>query len=180
MKRPNKYVLAFLVNNLLILTSIATIVSGFVLQLGFHIGNSEENIHLQTSNFEQLRDTSAGNAVWGIDYATWSAIHKVVIIFLSLLMVYHFAIHWKWYKGVFAKHLIKKNKQVIVLSFIFILVVLTGFIPWFIDLSGNRNLLRLFLIEVHDKISILLTVYLTLHVIKRVKWFSNTYKNVKR
>ncbi|BDX39113.1 hypothetical protein CYCD_24680 [Tenuifilaceae bacterium CYCD] len=177
MKPQNRCIVDFVVNNLLIITGAATIVSGFVLQLGFHIGNTNRHYEHNTPDVEPLIDTSS--TVWGIDYATWSAIHKVVIVLLLFLMVYHIAIHWKWYRGVLARHLVRKNQQVIVLSFLFILVALTGLIPWFIDLLGNRNFLRLILIEIHDKISILLIIYLILHVVKRAKWFLSTLGKVR-
>jgi hypothetical protein len=185
MKPQSKFLYRFLVNNLLLLSGIATIVSGLLLQLGFHIGSMkrshERGLHTRTADFEQVRDIDPNNMVWGIDYTRWSMIHKIIIVFFLLLMIYHAIIHWNWYKGVFIKHLIKVNNQVIILSMLFILVALTGLIPWCIDLSGNKNIgSRLFLIEIHDKLAILLTIYLILHVIGRLKWFSNTYHRLKK
>ncbi len=184
MQQQKKYLLRFLVNNLLILTGIVMIISGFVIQLGFHMGGADRHLesdsHSQTTNIEQLREVSQDSTVWGIDYSTWSVIHKTAIVLLSLLMIYHFVIHWKWYKAVLAKHLVKKNIQVITLSFLFIMVALTGLIPWFIDLSGSKSTIRLVFIEVHDKITILLTIYLILHIVKRARWFTNTFEKLKK
>ncbi|HEX3008207.1 MAG TPA: hypothetical protein VHO90_11405, partial [Bacteroidales bacterium] len=73
-----------------------------------------------------------------------------------------------------------KNLQPIILSVLFIIVALTGLIPWIVTLWGNHNHSRLFLIEIHDKLAIVLTVYLVLHVAKRLKWFSNVYGKLKK
>jgi hypothetical protein len=80
-------------------------------------------------------------------------------------------LHWKWYKTVIKKRLVAKNIQVLTLSMLFVLVAITGFIPWFIDLLKGDEILRKAFIEIHDKFAIILSVYLILHVIKRLKWF---------
>lgn len=160
MKPRNSQISSFMVNNLLLLSGSLMIVSGFVLQLGFHIGNqvrSNQRLnHSHDSTFEQVRFINPTDTVWDIKYTTWSILHKVVIVIFTLLMIYHIIVHWKWYKGVFGKHLVFKNRQAIILSSLFFLVALTGLIPWFIDLFGNKSILRLFLIELHDKLAILL------------------------
>lgn len=182
MKQKNKYVVKFVVNNLLLLTGIITIISGLVIQLGFHLGSADKQhgpeIHSQTAGIGQLRETDPAGTVWGIDYSAWSAIHKVAIVLLSLLMVYHFIIHWNWYKAVFSRHLISKNRQGIILSFLFLAVASTGLIPWFIELTGGQGNTRVFLIGIHDKLALFLTVYLILHVTRRAKWFSGTFKKL--
>jgi Pyruvate/2-oxoacid:ferredoxin oxidoreductase delta subunit len=184
MKNNNKSLYSFFVNNLLLIFGTSMIVSGFVLQLGFHVGsknkNHERGLHSPSKEFEQIREIDPNDLVWGINYISWSAIHKIAIVFFSLLMIYHVVVHWKWYKGVFHNHLINRNRQVIILSILFILVALTGLVPWFIKLSGDNGIVRLVLIEIHDKLSIILTVYLVLHVIGRVRWFSNTYRKFQK
>jgi hypothetical protein len=175
MNQRNTHISSFMVNNLLLLSGSLMIVSGFVLQLGFHIGNQsrvrERMTHSHNTNFEQVGTIDPTDAVWNIDYSTWSILHKIAIVFFTVSMIYHLIIHWKWYKSVFGKQLVSKNRQSIILSFLFLSVALTGLIPWFIDLSGNKSFLRLFLIEIHDKLAILFVIYLLLHVVKRIKWF---------
>jgi len=183
MKQQSKYLSSFLVNNLLLLSGAAMVVSGLVLQIGFHVGGAtmqnERKMKSHAANIEQFREIDPANTVWDICYITWTIIHKYVIVIFSLIMIYHIIAHWKWYKGVITKHLISKNKQVITLSVLFVLVALTGFIPWFIDLSGSKSIIRLVFIEIHDKLAIVLTIYLIFHIIKRVKWFSNTFSKMK-
>jgi len=60
------------------------------------------------------------------------------------------------------------------------LVAITGLVPWFIDLLNYNSILRLILIELHDKLALLLIIYLILHVIKRNNWFLSAYRKLKR
>jgi len=183
MKQTTKTKYRFLVNNLLLLSGIVMAISGLVLQIGFHIGSSgprhSGGRHSHTETIEQVQRIIPDNTVWGIDYSTWSTIHKVAIVLFSLLMLYHLVNHWKWYKAILKNHLLHKNRQVMILSFLFILVALTGFIPWFIDLAGSKSIMRLILIEIHDKLAIILTGFLILHIFGRFKWFSNTFEKMR-
>ncbi len=152
----------FIINNLLLLSGIATIFSGLAIQIGFHMkGLDHENIF------------------WGADYFTWSSVHKIVVIFFTILAIYHIFNHLQWYKTVFTKKLVSKNRKVIILSVLFILTALTGFIPWYIDLSGNSESSRHIFIEIHDKFTLFLIIYFILHVIRKIKWFSFTFKKFK-
>lgn len=176
----------FLVNNLLLFFGLVMIISGLVLQMGFHMGGHERNqidthnIQSQSIQYEELREINVNRTVLGFNYPAWSDIHKYVIVFILLLMIYHTYIHWKWYKGIFTKHLIGKNKQVIILSVLFLLVAVTGFVPWFIDLSGGDSIFRMLFIEIHDKLSLVLIVFLIMHFVGRIEWFSHTYAKLKR
>lgn len=176
----------FLVNNLLLISGLITIISGLILQLGFHMGGPDKHqigsheIRSQSMQYEKLREIDTSKIVCGLNYSDWSTTHKFIIVFFSLLMIYHTYAHWKWYKGVISKHLIGKNKQVITLSALFLLVAVTGLVPWFIDLSGSTSVLRMLFIEIHDKITFILIAYFILHIIKRFKWFSATFAKLKR
>ena len=182
MKQQKRNLLRFLINNLLILTGMITAISGFVIQVGFHIGSEARQrglyAHSQPAIIEQRGKIVPDGTVWGIDYTTWSVIHKSAIVLLSLLMIYHFIVHRKWYKAVFTKGLANKNIQVITLSFLFAVTALTGLVPWIVDLSGGNDSVRTVLIEIHDKVTILLTIFLILHVSGRIKWFKISYKKI--
>lgn len=156
-----KYISRFIINLGLIVFGIATAFSGMLIQIKYHMGN-HGNIVLNES-------------VLGINYQSWSAIHKVSIVVLSLLMIYHVYHHWKWYKGVISKKLITKNQQVLTLTLLFASVAITGLTPWFIDLLKGDEVLRKVFIEIHDKLAIILSIYLILHIIKRLKWFFTTF-----
>jgi hypothetical protein len=121
--KKNRTFYNFLINNLLLLFGVAMIVSGLAIQIGFHMGSSDEQkkheIQSHTEHYEQIRGFDKLNTVWGINYSNWSTIHKFAIVFFSGLMIYHILIHWKWYKVVVSKHLINKNIQMITLSILF-------------------------------------------------------------
>jgi hypothetical protein len=162
MKNP---ISGFLINLGLLLFGSAMAFSGLMIQFNYHMG-----FHVETYT---------NDLVLGINYIGWSDIHKISIIFISMFMIFHTILHWKWYKTIIKKNLITKNKQVIVLSIIFIFVAITGYIPWLIKLTGGEDTTRKVFIEIHDKLALILFIYLVLHVAKRLKWFIITFKKLK-
>jgi 2-oxoglutarate ferredoxin oxidoreductase subunit delta len=183
-KKGNMALIAFIINNLLLVAGIVMILSGLTMQLGFHVGEHGEQLvggrHVlqQSEQYEDLRGIDRDKIVCGLNYADWSATHKIAIVIVSLVMAYHIYTHWKWYKAIITKRLIRKNIQVITLTVLFLLVAITGLIPWITDLLGSTSIVRLAFIEIHDKIALILVVYLVLHVIGRNKWFTTTYSKL--
>lgn len=175
-KRRKRIVNRFLVNCSLLMSGLVMAFSGLALQLGFHIGNSGRHSVDDLSVLQINRFPDSDKMVAGFNYPEWSLIHKIAIVSFSLLMTYHIYAHWKWYKSVFFKGLLAKNIQVITLSAIFVLVAITGFVPWLIDCLKCSCSLRLLFIEIHDKLALVLIIYLILHVIKRAKWFFDWFK----
>lgn len=155
----------FIINSGLLVFGIATVFSGMLIQVNYHIGNHGI--------------IAINGFVFGINYYGWSAIHKISIVALSLLMICHFYLHRKWYKIVITKKLVLKNQQVLVLSFLFIAVAITGFTPWFMDLLNGDGIRRKIFIEIHDKLTLVLLIYLVLHIIKRFRWFLLSLRKLK-
>lgn len=155
------YINRFNINIGLIIFGFATVFSGMLIQVQYHMGN-HGNIAVK-------------DYVFGINYQGWSAIHKFSIVVLAVLMIHHIYQHWNWYKVVITKKRITKNRQVLILSLLFVLVALTGLTPWFIDLLKGDEIKRKIFIEIHDKLAIILSVYLVLHIIKRLKWFFTAF-----
>jgi hypothetical protein len=152
-----KHINRFILNLGLLIIGLTSVLSGLLLQIEYHIGNHGNN--------------AINEQVFGVYYNGWPVIHKIsIVILLSCIMV-HIYHHWKWFKIVIKKRLLRKNVQVLMLSIIFILVAITGLIPWLIHLMKGNILPRKVFIEIHDKLAIILTVYLILHVFKRLKWF---------
>lgn len=159
-----KYLNSFIVNLGLLISGFLTVFSGLLIQVKYHIGSHGT--------------ISTNDNTFGISYFGWSDIHKVSIVILSMLMIFHIGRHWKLYKIVITKRLVNKNIQVITLTILFVLVAITGLIPWFINLMKGDEMPRKAFIEIHDKLAIILSVYFILHVIKRLKWFCSTFENV--
>jgi hypothetical protein len=158
--------LKFIINLGLLLISSAMVFSGLLIQFVYHMGHHGE--------------IDADNLVLGINYFGWSDFHKISIVIVSILMIFHIILHWKWYKTIVKKDLLAKNKQVITLTIVFIIVAITGYIPWFIKITGGSGLARKFIIEIHDKLVFVLFLYLVLHVTKRFKWFMMTFNKLKK
>jgi hypothetical protein len=58
------------------------------------------------------------------------------------------------------------------------LVAITGFIPWILDITGGSEFIRKSFIEIHDKIALLLFLLLTIHSTNRFKWYRATHKRL--
>lgn len=149
----------------LLICGFLGVVSGLVLQVTFHIGNHGGE--------------AMNGHVRAIGYKGWSDIHKVSILLMSILMIIHIYLHWKWYKTIINKRLFRKNKQVLTLSVIFAAAAISGFIAWIIDFMNASQSIRNTFIEIHDKVALVLVVYLILHVIKRLRWYVSTLNKIK-
>lgn len=156
--------LGFKINIVLLFSGLFAIISGLLLQVEYHFGN-----HFSIP---------ANKIVFGVSYFGWSTIHKISIVALSLLVIYHIYQHWKWYKVVIKKRLFVKNQQVLIYSFLFVLAAITGLTPWFIHIFNGNEFLRKAFVEIHDKLAIILSIYLVLHIIKRLKWFYTTFAKI--
>jgi ferredoxin len=174
----------FFINNLLVFIGLLMIFTGLTLQMAYHVGGSashhaENNtLPAQTISYTQMREIDVNKTAMGFTYTQWSIMHKAVIFAFTLLMMYHVYAHWKWYTSVIRKHLIGKHFQVITLSVIFILVAITGLLSWIISLRDGTGSLRLILMEIHDKLAIILTIYMVLHIIGRMKWFTQAFSKL--
>jgi hypothetical protein len=163
---PNKrrMVLSLVANLGLLLTSSAMVLSGFVIQLNYHMGHHG--------------DIDKTSPVFGMTYMGWSDIHLVSIVIVSFLAGVHTIMHWKWYKAIVRKKLFARNKLLITLTFVFIAVAATGYIPLCIRLSGGPETIRKFFIEIHDKIALPLFIYLIIHVAKTLRWYFGSFKKL--
>lgn len=177
---PNKLRSRFWINNGSLVSGALTVISGLVLQLGFHFGHGRQ-MHEpgREANNEQMRGFASAPDVWGFSYSEWSVFHKYAIVLFALIMIIHIYLHMNWYKAIFSGKAWSKNRQTIILSVLFILTAFSGLIPWLVDLLAGSGNTRLGLIEIHDKLALLLVVFLFLHVAKRQKWYSSTFSKLK-
>ena len=164
MEKPKPFIL-FSINCMLFLCGIATAYSGLTIMLHYHMGHPGAITSTET--------------YWGFYYSGWSWIHKASALAVTLLMTYHVLLHLKWYKNVLLKKLPPKNRQVIMLSVIFTIALLTGFIPWILKLNNTPEISHRFLLEIHDKTGIVLIAFLVLHVSKRLRWFKTNFAKLK-
>ena len=163
MKSP---VLCFIINSGLLLFGSIMAFSGLLIQLCYHMG------HQKTIDIY--------NTALRINYSGWSYIHKISIIFFSVFIIFHIPLHWKWYKFIVKKKFITINNQLVILSVVFIFVAVTGYIPLIIKLTGGNDRIHKAFIEVHDKLALILFVYLIFHVAQRFRWFIITFEKLKK
>ncbi|PZX11746.1 uncharacterized protein DUF4405 [Breznakibacter xylanolyticus] len=156
---------ALTINLALLISGALAIFSGLLLQLAFHIG----------SHADFLID----KIVMGASYHAWSTIHKGSSVLLSLVMIFHFYLHWPWYRTVVKKRLFSRNRQVLTLTVLFSVVAVTGFVPWIVKWQHGSPLIRHAWVEVHDKLAIVLAIYIILHAVKRLKWFNTAMGKLK-
>jgi hypothetical protein len=102
------------------------------------------------------------------------------MLVVSLLMLVHFALHWKWYTTVIRTRGFAKNRLTVTLTLVFLAVALSGYAPWLVHWVGGAPLLRRALVEVHDKLAIVLSIYLTIHVARNLPWFVRVARKLRR
>jgi hypothetical protein len=141
------------INLSLLLVGIMMVGSGLLLQFSYHMGHHDGIV---------VTDTILGG-----DYYFWSWFHRLVAILFTLLLVLHWIRNFKWVQGVLKKRLLGKHRQVFIFSAIFIFAALTGFSAWAFSLLPEGELLQKGGIEIHDKITLVLFVFLALHVWQR-------------
>ena len=150
----NRRINNFTINLFLLVFGITTVLSGALIQVGYHMG------HHGTID--------ACKSIFGLDYGSWSDVHKLSIVLFSVWMGWHIGRHLKWYRAVIEKRRVAKRGAVLILSFCFLSVAVTGFVPWCIDgLNGNVVLRKIF-IEIHDKLTLIFVACVVWHVAGRM------------
>ena len=142
-------------NYSLFVSGFTTCLSGVVMQIGYHIGVAD-------------RTTVFYKPIWGMIYPEWQLCHQVVATVFFILCAIHIYRHRKWYKGVIERRIFKRNREVLIFSALFAVSAILGFLPWIIN-NGETQMLRHTLIEIHDKVSVVLIIFIVLHVMKRWK-----------
>jgi hypothetical protein len=136
---------------LLIIPFFSMIFSGFLLQIFYHMKRYESD-----------------SLVWGLNRADWLLFHKVAVVIAFSFTLVHLILHYKWFSGVIKKKLFisgnKLTKRTFRLFIMFIIVSLTGLIPW---IFGFTTETRHHILEIHDKVAIIFTIYFLYHFAMR-------------
>ena len=177
-RQKRKTLVKFLINNLLIAIGAMMAFSGCIMQVGFHMGNHAEPT--PGSVYEESRSIDPDRVVCGLTYNGWSQTHKVCIVIFTLILLHHLYTHWDWYKGVLGKGLIRKNWLTLTLCLLFLIDAVTGLVPWIIDASGGSTAARTGFIEIHDKLTLLLILFLILHVSLKIPWYRTTFAKISK
>lgn len=138
-----------LLNLASLLFGFASAASGLTLQVRYHLRH-------------EARIAAAG---W--DYTTWSLLHKLTSVVLLALIVLHVFVNWKWLRTTWTKGLFHKHRQLVTLSFLFLTAAITGMGAWALGFLNFEQSKERLIVEFHDKITLVLTLLLVLHVWSR-------------
>lgn len=149
----------FYINLAALVPFMATIATGMVLQLQYHM--------------HHLPDTAL---MLGLDRYGWLTLHKVSAVISLACTLHHCAHHRSFIVTVTKKRLFRKKISSAVVSYYLLLVfvptALTAIVSW-IFLGGHA---RFILVEVHDKLALLLIVIFAVHMVSRAGWMVRTYR----
>ncbi len=148
----------------LLFAGLIVVISGLLIQIKFHMGN------------HGMMDLN--RVFWKLNKTEWSLFHKIAVIVFTFFVAYHIQLNRKWFKAVITKKLMAKNKATVTLSIVFLLVALTGYLSWFIQAVHDAPLNNT-LIEIHDRIGLILIILFIIHIHNRLKWFISAYKKWK-
>ncbi len=155
-----------LANIALLVSGLATAISGLAIQVGFHLGAASRTVRasIHPSDLPAL-------TVWGLDKPQWGLFHKVAITIFSLLLIQHVILRRSWYARLLRRGSPSGHPQLLWLTVLMLFVAITGLVPWGLTLLGGSPHLRFMLVEVHDKLALPLTILLILHIAQRVPRF---------
>jgi len=125
------------------------VISGFIIQINFHIGDSELAL--------------------GMTRETCEFFHKISSLIAGICISIHITNNYKWYRTVIKNSLFKRNIALTILTLFFIATALSGYAPWVMDALFGTNQIRNVIIEIHDKIGIIFTAFLLIHLQKKIR-----------
>lgn len=128
----------FVIDWILIVVFIVSAISGFGLHVAGH-GNSHEIWH------------------------NWAVFHILGSVLFLITIIFHMATHWGWYKGIIKNGIGRKSRVTVVLSFVFLLLSVTGIV--LLGVNRVNSPLGLW----HYKIGFIMTIMAIEHIIKRLQ-----------
>lgn len=155
----------FYVNSITFLPFILLAFSGLLIQINYHAGH--------------LTDTAV---VLGLNRYGWLLLHKITAVISIIGLSAHLFLHVGWLKAVLLKKLYKKSRRntkiTLWLLISAVATALTGIISWL--LAPAMVYARHSIIEIHDKIGIILIILFVLHIVNHWKWLNCTFLDIWR
>lgn len=149
----------FYINLMALVPFLVLIATGHILQTEYHMHHLPE-----------------GALIMGLGRHGWLTLHELSAVISLACILHHCAHHWKFIVTVTKKKLYRKKMSSGIVSYIlflvFIATALTAFVSW-IFLEGRA---RHMLVEVHDKLALLLTLVFAVHLITRTGWMVRTFR----
>ena len=92
----------------------------------------------------------------------WAVAHVAACTLFTIAVIFHIKTHWKWYKGVFRNGSGNKSRVTIIVSCLFVLVALTGFMLLAVN-GGNSGIGQW-----HWHLGLLSIILFCGHIVKRL------------
>jgi hypothetical protein len=153
----------FFINLLNFIPFLIVIITGLILQVGYHM--------------HHLPD---GYVVSCLNKSGWSILHKISASISLAGLITHFMLHWNFISVISDKILRKKSIATATLSYwLFIISVPTCLIAMTSWIFLNHgDIARHILVEIHDKLALLLIILFIMHIISRAGWIIKTYRKL--
>jgi hypothetical protein len=136
-----------LVTSALLASGIASTLSGFLIQVHYHM-------HRATA------------AVWGYGYATWALVHQLSSVAFLVVVLSHLSLNWKPLLSLVRRRTARRSLGLSV-TVLFLLAVVSALAAWGAFLLVGQGTVEKALVEMHDKVTIPFSGLLLLHVWRR-------------
>ncbi|MGC4118235.1 MAG: DUF4405 domain-containing protein [Myxococcales bacterium] len=134
-----------LVNPALLAAGTVSVATGLLLQISFHMH----------------RDISR---VWGLDHRAWNLVHQAGSWALLALVVWHLSLNWKPLRALFDR---PAAKTTFLLVLVFASATVTALAAWLSLHALEQHHAERMAIEIHDKLTLVLSILLVLHTWQR-------------
>ncbi len=147
----------------ILIAVVLLMINGILMQIVYHLNHNDP-----------------GYVFLWFNKSGWLLSHQILSVFVFTGITIHVFLHFNWIKDVFKnKRLISKNFKNKSLALLFILFYFSGlltFVSWSFNnqFTGYNFELRHFILEIHDKITILLIILFVFHLIRKFKWLLKT------
>jgi hypothetical protein len=154
-----KKLINYIIDIAILIAFVLLMINGILMQIIYHMNHNDPNYVF----------------LW-FNKNGWLLLHKILSVLAFTGITAHVFLHFNWIKDVFInKRLFSKNFKNKALAFLFITFYFSGFltfVSWAFNnrITGYNYELRHFILEIHDKITILLIILFAIHFVKKLKW----------
>jgi hypothetical protein len=156
-------IINFYLNLLNIIPLLIVVITGLILQIKYHM-------HIIPDDY----------LILGLNRSGWLLLHKIWAIISLTGIIVHCIVHWQFIAAT-TKNIFNQKSKISLLSSYLLLVIYT---PTFLTSMGSwiflndKDSARYTLVEIHDKLALLLIIIIVVHVISRFGWMVKTYKKL--
>jgi hypothetical protein len=137
------------------------IITGLILQIGYHMHRLPDDYLIS-----------------GLDKSGWLLLHQISTSISLAGIIIHCMLHWKFITAT-TKKIFNRKYRARILSSYYLLII---YIPTFLASIGSwiffndKDSTRHTLVEIHDKLALILIIFFIIHVISRFGWMVKPYQ----